>query len=284
MNTGSKDFGATFDLGARGMPITPVQSGPDFLTEYWTGSGGLPTGAPWKRHVRTVYSSTPIEHGVSAYACIRCSITGDVFERPSRIETFTAPDSEWVSTFDHDRPPVFIVVLASAGAGGTDRPSEPVGNAGYLAVLWLRDFFQTNQKAAMSYAGVPEATFYVWKNNPASSVRSSGARKALKLRASLELAISRMGAGAVRSFVAVGHPSIDERLRGSSGSPWEQAVAEIAQFGTHDVPPGVPRISSPEEYLRRVRQVEDGAIGSSEGDGARLMDEDEILHADREGW
>lgn len=284
MSTGSKDFGVTFDFGVEGALNTPVQSGADFVTGCWGGSGGFAAAAPWKSHVRAVYTSTPTEHGVSNCTCIHCSITGDVFERPSAIETFTAPDSEWVSTFNHDRPPVFIVVHPTADVGGADVWADPVGNAGYLAVLWLRDFFKTSQKAAMSYAGVPEATFYVWKNNPSSSVRSSGARKALKLRASLELAIARMGVEAVHRFVAVGHPSIEERLRESTGTPWEQTVAEIAQFGTHDVPAALPRISSPDEYLRRVRQVDDGATSPSEGDGARLMDEDEILNADREGW
>jgi hypothetical protein len=285
MSTGSKDYGVTFDVGAKGTLQPPVQSGAEFVTNYWAGSGGIVAAAPWKAHLRMVYTSTPTEHGIAGATCAHCSITGDVSERPSTVETFTAHISEWVSTFDLDRPPIYIVVNAAPDASlGEVHPEDTIGNAGYLAVLWLKEFFGTSQKAAMDYAGVPEATFYVWKNNPSSSVRSPGARRALKLRASIEVAIARMGADPVRRFIKVGHPSIEERLRESRGVPWERAVTEIAEFGTYKPPAPLPRISEPSEYLRRVREIEDGAIDTPSGTGARLLSESEIRDAEQEGW
>lgn len=285
MSTGGRDYGVTFAVGAKGTMRTPVQSNAEFVTTYWVGSGGLISGAPWKSHLGIVYTSTPTERGVSSFSCSHCSITGDVFERPDTVETFTAPDSEWVSTFDLDRPPVFIVAqVEHVGEHSDDPEDEPAGNAGYQAVLWLRDFFDVSQKAACSIAGVPEPTFYVWRNNPSSSVRSAGARRALKLRASLEVAIARMGVDAVRRFVTAGHPSIEDRLRRSSGAPWERAVSEIATYGTYELSSPLPRISSPDEYLRRVREVEDDAINPPRDSGARLMNESEIREAEQEGW
>jgi len=226
-----------------------------------------------------------MEHGIASCTCLHCSITGDVFERPPTIETFTARVSEWVSTFDLDRPPIYIAVDAtSPEIPAPAQAGDAGGNAGYLAVLWLKDFFDTSQKAAMEYAGVPEATFYVWKNNPSSSVRSAGARRALKLRASIEVATARMGADAVRRFIAIGHPSIEERLQRSRGVPWERAVSEIAEYGTYAPSAPLPRISDPSEYLQRVREIEERAIETPRGSGARLLSESEIREAEQEGW
>lgn len=288
MSTGSKNYGVSFDVGASAVAFTPVQAGTEFVTNYWAGSGGFVTGEPWKRQHRMVYSSTPTEHGVSTCTCVRCcSFTGDVAERPTgKIITFTAPDSEWVLTFDHDRPPIYIVVDAVADPAELDAAGaeEVVGNAGYLAVVWLKEFFETSQKAAMRFAGVPEATFYVWKKNPEASVRSAGARRALKLRASIEVAIARLGEDSVRRFLTVGHPSIEERLQKLSGAPWEHAVTEIVEFGTYKPSAKLPRISGTSEYLRRVREIENDAIEAPPEAGARLLSEREIRSAAQEGW
>lgn len=272
------DYGVTFGLGKDGSMRSPHQN--DERTTFM-----LPKMSVYYVARLMGRDAAPVTYylgtgdGILNYSTFKCSVTGDVFERPVTGERFTAHDSEWVSTYDHVSPPTFI----AAGPARPEEVREEEGNAGYRAVLWLKEFFKSTQIAACQIAGVPEATFYVWQNNPSAGMRSAGGRQALKLRASLEVAIARLGTEAVYRFVSAGSPSIEDRLRRLRGAPWEQAVSEIAQFGTYDVAESLPRILSPDEYLRRVREVDEQAINPRTGDGARLMSEGEIREADQEG-
>ena len=279
MSTGSNDYGVTFGIGKNGTLCSPNRANNISAAAVWPKFSIDYVGRPLSDGPVPVIYHVATDDGLVNYSTFQCSITGDIYQRPVMIDHFTAHDSEWVSTFDLDSPPTLV---ATETAQSSDPPEE--GNAGYRAVLWLKDFFKSSQRGACSLVGVPEATFYVWQNNPSSSVRSAGARRALKLRASLEVAIARMGPEAVHRLVSAGSPSIEDRLRSSKGEPWERAVSEIANLGVYDVPAPLPRISSPEEYLQRVREVEERAVSPRRGDGARLMSEGEIRDADQEGW
>jgi len=280
MSAGFKRYGVTFGIGKNGTWQSPNQSGDDAVVDIWLTPANFLARSPWERQLPLSYHLASTEDGIVSFSSVHCSITGDMYERPLTVERFTALDSEWVSTFDHLRPPTLVP---------TESPVQPEaqeeeGNAGYRAVLWLKDFFNSSQSGACAFAGVPEATFYVWQKNPSSSVRSVGARRALKLRASLEVAIARVGLDPIRSRVSAGSPSIEDRLRDSRGADWERAVSEIARFGTYEVSAPLPRISSADEYLQRVREIDDATVDRRSRDGARLMSEGEIREADQKGW
>lgn len=281
MSTGAKNFGVTFGLGTNGTLRPPNVPSEEPSIDAW------PTSNNWLRrwsghpHLIRTYYLASTEDASIGFSSFRCSVTGDVFDRPITVETFTPHNSEWVSTFDLDRPPVFLFVEAPR----TSDSMSAEGHASYRAVLWLKDFFGTSQRVACEFAGVPEATFYVWQNNPSSVARSAGARRALKLRASLEVAIARVGLEEVHRYISSGSPSIEDQLRNSRGAPWERIVSEIARFGTYELTNALPRISDPAEYLRRVRDVDETAPTDDQGaDGARLMSEGEIREADQQGW
>ncbi|WP_343905197.1 hypothetical protein [Nocardioides aquiterrae] len=270
----------TFGLGKNGTLRSPIQSTDHSVSEVWSTPDYSLRRVPGHHHVPLVNYWTSTDDGIVSYSTIHCSVTADLYERPGSIETFTAHNSEWVSTFDYDRPPTLIAAPTTRGP----EASEETGNAGHRAVLWLKEFFGVSQRDACSIAGVPEATFYVWQNNPSSSVRSSGARRALKLRASLEVAISRLGIDDVRRLVSAGAPSLEDRLREAHDIEWDNTVSEIARLGAVAASTALPQISDPVEYLQRVRDVDERATSSHTVGGAHLLDEDEISRANQEGW
>lgn len=208
---------------------------------------------------------------------LQCSATLLEDERPTTVDYFTPATSEWVSAFTLDSPPVFVDHQPAAVA--TPRTE----NIGTETVMWLRDLLGLTQERACRAGHVSVPTFYLWRKKPDSIVRPATIADGLRLRSTLELAISRLGREDLVRILKSGSPSLLDQLMAEE--TWEGVVATIAALGQPAITSPAARGGEVEDYLERLDQLDDSP--SSEGRvilGAEQMTPDQVADAERLAW
>jgi hypothetical protein len=99
-------------------------------------------------------------------------------------------------------------------------------HVGLAAVSWLTRILGLSRPTILRMGGVPESTFYAWRNNPRSNVRSSSVNRLLRLQAQIGLMAEAHGPSAAKVWVLTGdHVS---RLQGDDAE-FSEALSEAEE-------------------------------------------------------
>ena len=147
---------------------------------------------------------------------------------------------------------VIEAVDDTLGRGLGTSPGER--HAGLSAVARLVDVLGLRRPAVLRMAGVPESTFYAWRKNPGSVIRTSTISRLLRLQAQVAILDEALGRDRMRSWLL----SADrfERLQGNDTE--FARVLDEAEAAVRDTARIMPR--------RRMRRADYSASFAGEAE------------------
>jgi hypothetical protein len=122
-------------------------------------------------------------------------------------------------------------------------PDAPTKHAGLAAVSRLVNILGLSRPTIMRMGGVPQSTFYSWRNNPNAVIRTPTISRLLRLQAQIAILDEALGRERTRAWVLSFSPF--EKLQGDEAA-FTQALTEAA-----DMLADATRIR-PQSRLRRV--------------------------------
>jgi hypothetical protein len=103
--------------------------------------------------------------------------------------------------------------------GGSKQPQH----TGLAAVEWLTGTLGLSRPTILRMGGVPESTFYAWRNNPQAVVRAPSVSRILRFQAQVGLLDKALGRGGMKAWIMS-----EDHLRGLQGddATFMQTLAE----------------------------------------------------------
>jgi hypothetical protein len=104
--------------------------------------------------------------------------------------------------------------------------SDQSRHAGLAAVAWLTKVLRLSRPTILRMGGVPESTFYAWRKNPQSTIRTPSIRRLLRLQAQVGLLAEALGVDGLRTWLLSG-----DHLEGFQGddATFEHTLTEAQE-------------------------------------------------------